>query len=316
MYPLKFENLYYDKIWGGRDLEKYRKNLSQGLIGESWDIACHKNGISIISNGEYKGLTLIQLINIKGEEVLGKHYKKDSFNLSSFPLLLKIINSQQNLSVQVHPSNEYAIENSEDNGKIEAWYIIDAEKDAEIIVGTKKCDKETFINSCINGTVEKYMNRIKVKKGDMYFIEAGLLHAIGKGIVLAEIQQNSDTTYRVYDYNRGRDLHIEKALEVINFNIQPEKIIIDKNKDFQPCIRNEELNVDIYKVNGELNLDNSDNTFSIFTCVEGYGEILFVNEKTGVLEKEELNTCESLLIPAALKNYVFKGNMILMKSYK
>ena len=139
MYPIKFENLYYEKIWGGRDFESFRENLPHGDIGESWDIACHHNGMSIVSNGYLKGKTFEELIKEYGTELLG-----ESFENKEFPLLVKLINSKEKLSVQVHPSDEYAkrVENS--LGKTEAWYVVDAKPGASLIVGTKNCDKAIF----------------------------------------------------------------------------------------------------------------------------------------------------------------------------
>lgn len=316
MYPLKFKNLYYDKIWGGRGLEKYRKNLPDGSIGESWDVACHKNGMSIIKNGKYQGVKLIDLIRVNGQEIIGKKFYKENFSCSDFPLLLKIINSKENLSVQVHPGDEYAKGKEGDNGKVEVWYIIDAEEDAEIIVGTKGCNKEEFKKSCIDGTVEKHMNKIKVKKGDMYFIESGLVHAIGNGIILAEIQQNSDTTYRVYDYNRGREIHMDKALEVIDFDLKPNKIIVPGVEEIQRCVRDKAINVDIYNICGQCEEISFTDKFSIFTCIEGEGKITFVNEETKIIEEENMVSCESVLIPANLGWYKLSGDMKLMKTYK
>ncbi len=316
MYPLKFENLYYDRIWGGRELEKYRTNLPDGNIGESWDVACHKNGMSIIENGKYKGLTLIDLIKINGKEIIGEKFYKKNFVHSDFPLLLKIINSKENLSVQVHPGDEYAQEKEGDNGKVEVWYIIDAEEDSEIIVGTKRCNKEEFKRSCVDGTVEKHMNKIKVKKGEMYFIESGLVHAIGKGIVLAEIQQNSDTTYRVYDYNRGREIHMDKALDVIDFDLKPKKIVAPDEEEIQKCVRDKAINLDIYNICGQYEEFSFKDKFSIFTCIEGEGRIIFTNDETKMLEEENIVAYESILIPASLGRYKLSGNMKLMKTYK
>ena len=216
MYPIKFENLYYDKVWGGRDLEDFRENLPEGNIGESWDIACHENGTGIVANGKFKGMTFKELIEKYNENIFGNAIKNNEF-----PLLVKLINSNENLSVQVHPNDEYArrVENS--FGKTEAWYVVDAKEGAELIVGTNGCTKEQFEEAIKNNSVEDCLNRIKVKKGDAFLINSGLVHAICSGLVIAEIQQNSDITYRVYDYGRPREIHVEKSLEVIDFDLKP-----------------------------------------------------------------------------------------------
>lgn len=203
MYPLKFENLYCSKIWGGRDFEKFRSNLPEGDIGESWDVACHQNGVSIISNGKFKGIALDKLIKEYGSELLGR-----SVQNNEFPLLVKLINSKEKLSVQVHPNDDYAKRMENSLGKTEAWYVVDAKPNASLIIGTKDCDKEAFENAVREGKVENYLNKVEVKKGDCFLINSGLVHAICEGVIIAEIQQNSDITYRIYDYGRPREIHV------------------------------------------------------------------------------------------------------------
>lgn len=159
MYPIKFKSLYYDKVWGGRDLENFRSDIPEGNIGESWDIACHNNGTGIVENGEFKGMSFKELLEKYGDEIMGNYNKEEKF-----PLLVKLINSKEKLSVQVHPGDEYAKINEGDNGKTEAWYVIDAKEGANLIVGTKNCTKEEFENAIKNNEVEKYLNKIEVKK--------------------------------------------------------------------------------------------------------------------------------------------------------
>ena len=214
MYPIKFDNLYYERIWGGRDLELFRDNMPKGTIGESWDIACHENGVGIVSNGSLKGMSFEKIIKLYRDDIIGKEIKDEKF-----PLLIKLINAKDKLSVQVHPNDEYANRVEKDSGKTEAWYVVSAEENSYLIVGTKDCDKEKFGNSIENGDLDKYLNKVPVKKGDFFYVQSGLVHAICEGVIIAEIQQSSDTTYRVYDYNRGREIHVEKALYVIDFSL-------------------------------------------------------------------------------------------------
>lgn len=309
MYPLKFENLYYDKIWGGRDLESFRDNLPDGNIGESWDIACHHHGISVVSNGTFKGMKLDELITLAGDKLLGTKITKDWF-----PLLIKLINAKDNLSVQVHPDDEYAKEIENEMGKTEVWYVVEALEGANIVIGfKKKCTKNQLKDLIENGALEEYMNRIPVKKGDVYFVKSGLIHAIGEGVIIAEIQQNSDTTYRVYDYNRGRDLHIEKALDVINLDLIGKKAspLIIKNEGYTRsylCLCRD-FSLELYEVETFFTENSDKERFFAFTCVEGSGEIIY---KTG---KETINKGDSILIPAYLGEYTFKGSMKLLKSY-
>ena len=248
MYPIKFENLYYERIWGGKHLEKFRDNIPSGVIGESWDIACHKNGTGKVENGELKGKTFEEIINIYGEDLLGKEIKA-----KEFPLLIKLITAQDKLSVQVHPNDEYANRVEKDSGKTEAWYVVDAEEGASLIVGTKDCDKEKFRKAIDEGELDKYLNKIPVKKGDFFYVQSGLVHAICEGVVIAEIQQNSDTTYRVYDYNRGREIHVEKALDVIDFSLKGENsngILIKKEGyDKTYLCLGEYFTIQKYKIN-------------------------------------------------------------------
>lgn len=316
MYPLKFENLYYEKIWGGRDLEEFRDNLPEGNIGESWDIACHKNGTSVVANGEFKGMRLDKLIEKYQEKVIGTKIHKDWF-----PLLIKLINAKDKLSVQVHPNDNYAKEVEGEMGKTEVWYVVEAFEGANLVVGTKEnCTKEQFQKAVESGNLDEYMNRIPVKKGDVYFVKSGLIHAIGEGVIIAEIQQNSDTTYRVYDYNRGRELHIEKALDVIDLNLQGKKrdgIKVKKSgyeKNYLCLCK--DFSLELYNIEKQCAEKSDEERFFAFTCVEGQGEILYNSEKKAIKqEKEIIKKGDSILIPAFLGEYTLKGKMKLLKSY-
>ncbi|MGL4848319.1 MAG: mannose-6-phosphate isomerase, class I [Clostridium sp.] len=308
MYPIIFENLYYERIWGGRDFEKFRENVTEGVIGESWDIACHKNGTGVVKNGELKGLNFKEIIQKYGHKLVG-----DKISTEEFPLLIKLINSNDKLSVQVHPDDEYAKEAENDLGKTEAWYVVDAKEGASLIVGTKDCTKDEFRKAIEEGDLDKYLNKVPVKKGDMYYVQSGLVHAICEGVTIAEIQQSSDTTYRVYDYNRGREIHVEKALDVIDFslkseNLEGQKIQMD-GWDKTILCQSEFFNIEKYEIKNEV-IENSDkDKFFLFTCVEGNGEFI------GNGEELKVKMGDSILIPAYLGEYKIKGNMTLLKSY-
>lgn len=308
MYPIKFENIYFEKIWGGRYLEKYRNNMPEGNIGESWDIACHENGMGIVQNGYDKGLSFKELIDKYGTDLLGK-----KVDINSFPLLIKIISAKEKLSVQVHPDDKYAKEHENSLGKTECWYVIDATKDAKLIVGTKNCTHEIFKKALDKGTLDKYLNIINVKKGDMFFIESGLVHAICGGVTIAEIQQNSDITYRVYDYNRGRELHVLKALDVINFSLVGKNIkgITKKYDNFTKTVlcKSEFFNIDKYDIFGQVTEKSDDDRFYLFTCVSGSGRIV---SGENILN---ISACDSILIPAKLGEYYLEGEFSLLKSY-
>ncbi len=218
MSIIKLNPAFKDNLWGGTKLrDLYGKKCDFDIIAESWELSGHSAGQSILEDGT----TFSEYIEKKGKEILGKNSQK----FDKFPILIKFIDAKLPLSLQVHPDDEYAKEKENSFGKTEVWYIMDAEKDAYIYFGVNKdMDKSEFEKRIEEGTVEEVLNKVFVKKGDVFFIEAGTVHAIGGGILVCEIQQNSDTTYRVFDYQRRdkdgnlRELHIEKAVDVSNLN--------------------------------------------------------------------------------------------------
>ena len=220
MSLLKLRPSYKDYLWGGRRLaEEYGKEYDGEVLAESWELSCHPDGPSTIVNGPYAGKTLEEYIEKEGKQVLGTHCAR----FRDFPILIKFIDAKQNLSIQVHPDNRYALKNEGQYGKTEMWYIMDAKEGAFLYYGFKKeISKEEFTRRIENDTLLEVLNAVPVQKGDVLFIESGTIHAIGQDILIAEIQQNSNVTYRVYDYGRvgkdgkKRDLHIEKALAVTN----------------------------------------------------------------------------------------------------
>ncbi|TEB14378.1 putative mannose-6-phosphate isomerase YvyI [Pelotomaculum sp. FP] len=217
-YPLVFRPSFKERIWGGTKLKKILNCTSlEGNIGEAWVASDHPNGKSVIANGKFTGKTLSDLLQICPEWFSGSHVR-------NFPLLVKLLDSNDELSVQVHPDDEYAIRNEDgESGKTECWYIIESEPGAEIVFGHKAKNKKEFIKLSNEDKWNELLVRVPVKPGDFFFIPSGTVHALGKGIVLLEVQQNSDITYRIYDYNRvgldgkKRDLHFGHALNVIKF---------------------------------------------------------------------------------------------------
>lgn len=308
MYPIKFENLYYERIWGGDGLNKFRNNVPDKVIGESWDIACHKNGTGTVINGQLKGKKFDEIIDLYKEKLLGTE-----MNLEEFPLLIKLITANDKLSVQVHPNNEYASRVEKDLGKTEAWYVIDAKEDASLIVGTKNCNKNSFKEALENGTLDECLNKIPVKKGDFFFVKSGLVHAICEGVLIAEIQQSSDTTYRVYDYNRGREIHVEKALDVIDFSLEGKNAqgITMKNDDYDKTVLclSEFFTIQKYEVKTSVKEASDKERFYLFTCVDGEGIIKYNGAEERIL------IGDSIFIPATLGEYELVGNFTLLKSY-
>ncbi|MBR1530099.1 MAG: class I mannose-6-phosphate isomerase [Oscillospiraceae bacterium] len=226
MKPFFLKAACKDYIWGGNRLREYGKESDKDRIAESWELSCHPDGESVIASGEYEGMTLKAFLE-ENPDALGVYCEK----FDRFPVLIKLIDAKENLSLQVHPDNAYAMKQEHDWGKTELWYIIEAEPGAEIIYGFKdSITKEQFQFAIKNHSILNWVQHVPVKAGDVFYIPAGTVHAIGKGILLAEIQQSSNLTYRIYDYDRGRELHIDKALDVTRLtpaeNPAPEEPVI------------------------------------------------------------------------------------------
>lgn len=218
MYPLLLKPPVKDYLWGGTKLkEEYGLETDKEISAEGWMLSCHKDGSDVVINGELAGKTLPQVLEIWGNDALGQNAAKFSY----FPILIKLIDAKQSLSVQVHPDDEYALRVEGEYGKTEMWYVVDCEEGASLIYGFKDdVTTEELEKRIKDNTLTEICNYVPVKKGDLFFITAGTLHAIGGGILIAEVQQNSNSTYRVFDFGRlgadgkPRELHIEKALDV------------------------------------------------------------------------------------------------------
>ncbi len=237
LYPLKFKPIYFDKIWGGTRLKDFfqRSDIKSTNCGESWEISGVENHESVVKNGFLEGNSLNDLIEIYMDELLGEHVYEQFGN--QFPLLLKFIDANDDLSVQVHPNDDLAFERHKSYGKTELWHIINAEKNASIINGfNKDLTKEEYLTQLNQKKITDILKTVPVETGDSIFIPAGRVHAIGKGILLAEIQQTSDITYRIYDWDRvddkgkPRELHTEQALDAIDFSAPKETKIKHKTE--------------------------------------------------------------------------------------
>lgn len=308
MQPLKFNHLYFEKIWGGRNLASFRDDLPPGSIGESWDVASHRNGTSIVLDGPFQGKSLSQLFDEKRTDLFGA-----AITCDRFPLLLKLINTSEALSVQVHPNDDYALAKENDLGKTEAWYVMQADPGAYLIIGTGDLEREDFRLALDENRIEEMLHRVPVNEGDVFYIQAGLLHAIGPGLILYEIQQNSDTTYRFYDYGRPRELHVEKAMEVIDFQLNGTRVegvtrpIPGGLKTQLICCPH--FSLEKYQVETRVEERSDPARFFLFTVVKGSGALYW--EKG----REAMKKGDSLLIPAALGTYTLEGRFELLKSY-
>ena len=234
MSIIKLRPSFKDYLWGGTKLKtEYGKKYNGDVLAESWELSCHPAGPSFVDSGKFKGETLSEYIQAEGKTITGIHAKK----FEDFPILIKFIDAKQDLSIQVHPDNDFALKNEGQYGKTEMWYIMECEEGAFVYYGfSREVTKEEFRERIQNKTLPEVLNKVEVQRGDVLFIEPGTIHAIGKGNVIAEIQQNSNVTYRVYDYGRKgpdgkeRDLHIEKALQVTK------TVPILRKKTFEPHI--------------------------------------------------------------------------------
>ena len=289
---MKIEKLYpecKDYLWGGEKLKtKYGKKTDKTPCAESWELSFHKDGLTRL----FSGKTLAESV---GEKELGEKAKKFPF----FPVLIKFIDAEQNLSVQVHPSDEYALQHENSFGKTEMWYIVEAEEGAGIYLGfNRTVTKEEYEAAIKENRLTELLNFYEVKAGDCYFIPSGTIHAIGKGCLICEIQQNSNLTYRVYDYGRKdkngkeRELHIDKALRVTNL----EKFTPIA---FSDCLgKSEYFTVQKFAVDGELALRADESSFACVTCVSGSGYIGGLEMRRG----------DSFFVPADFGEYLVTGN--------
>ena len=312
LYPLKFKPILKEKIWGGDKLKsKSKVDFSQKRIGESWEISGVKGDISIVQNGALAGKTLSQLISEFKIELVGE-VVFEKFN-TEFPILIKFIEAQENLSVQLHPSDTLAKKRHSSFGKTEMWYIMEAEPNAELIVGFKEhITVDRYEDSLAKGELENVLNKIKVEEGEVFFIKPGLVHAIGAGVTLAEIQQTSDVTYRLYDWlrvdkeGRSRELHTELALEAIDFQVN-----LDYKIEYDSIFNSKVSLVDspyfktnFLEINKRISLDYSSvDSFVIYLNVgTQFAELIHDNNSF------VLFPMETILLPACIQTIEFESS--------
>ncbi len=315
-YPLQFEPILKERIWGGTKLKTYlNKPIISDITGESWEISTVEGDVSIIANGELKGKPLNALISEFPEEVLGK--KVYAQFGKQFPLLFKYLDAREDLSVQLHPNDELALKRHNSFGKTEMWYVMQAEPDARLIVGFKqKSSPEEYLKHINNKTIVDILDTKKVKQGDVFFLETGTIHAIGAGIVVAEIQQTSDITYRIYDFDRvdaqgnKRDLHIDLSLDAINYEI----VEAEKKYSKTQNVSNEIINCQYFTTNfipldGEIKNNKNGESFTVYMCVEGNFQLL-ADGKTSDYQKGD-----TVLIPASMKDFSILGKANILEIY-
>ena len=301
-YPIRFTPILQEKIWGGKKLgEILNKDTSKDEIGESWEISGVKGNISVVENGPEKGEKLTDLIAEHKGDLLGKKIYSRFGN--DFPLLIKFIDARTDLSVQLHPNDELARTRHDSFGKTEMWYVMQADKGSKLNIGFKKdLDKKEYLEYLNNGKIVDLLNFEEVQKGDSVFINTGKVHAIGGGVLLAEIQQTSDITYRIYDWDRvdaqgnSRELHTDLALDAIDFEKKDDfkldyKKEMNTSSEIASC---EYFTTNYLPVSGNLEKDYSNlDSFVIYMCVDGKAEIS-IGDNSELIERGQ-----SILIPAS-----------------
>lgn len=311
IYPLKFKSIFKERIWGGQNLARqFKKALpAEKLIGESWELSTVEDNYSELKNGFLAGNNLQEMIEIYMGDLLGEQaYEKFG---DEFPLLFKLIDAQDILSLQVHPDDQTARKRHQAYGKSEMWYVIDAEPGSKIINGfSEDINEEIFVRKLNDGTLSEVLQEIEVKAGDVFYIPAGRIHAIGKGILLAEIQQSSDVTYRIYDWGRtdsqgkSRELHTDLALSVIDY-----KACTNPFSHYRP-IQNKSVNLvncekfitNLIMLDSEIHRDFEwVDSFVVYFCIEG--EVILTYPEG----EETINAGECLLIPASIRDLYLKS---------
>jgi len=320
LYPLRFKEILKEKIWGGKNLaELFNKVVARNaLVGESWEISDRDGDQSVVAEGALKGASLAELVERYGERLVGKC----PLAKGRFPLLLKIIDAQDKLSVQVHPTDELAQELAEpDPGKTEMWYVLAADDGAQLMLGLRPgITRDDFVEAIQTGRLEQCLNYVNVKAGDAFFIPTGSVHALGAGIVLVEIQENSDLTYRVYDWGRvgadgnPRETHLEKALQAIDF----ERPCLES----LPWITLEEVEnrrtvlaacryfaTELLEVADAHCQESAGHSFSILFFVEGNPRLVWDGDEM------QVHRGQSLLVPAEIRKWTVEGACTFLRSY-
>ncbi len=316
LYPLQFKPILKERIWGGVKLKTVlNKAIVSNKIGESWEISTVKGDVSVVSKGVLEGKSLNDLINSNPEAILGTDvYKRFG---KQFPLLFKYLDAREDLSIQVHPNDELAKKRHNSFGKTEMWYVMQADENSKIIVGFKEnSNAEEYLENLKNKTLLSILDKVEVKSGDVFFLETGTVHAIGAGLVIAEIQQTSDITYRLYDFDRVdnqgnlRELHVDLALDAINYNK------IDTKKRYNTILNQSNSVVDcpyfitnFLPIDGKIEVNKTGETFKVYMCVDGSFEL----ECNGT--KFEYKKGDTVLIPAALNNFMLNGKASVLEIY-
>ncbi|MDT2743704.1 mannose-6-phosphate isomerase, class I [Enterococcus asini] len=311
MEPLFMKPVFQEKIWGGNKLHTvFGFDLPSEKIGEDWAISAHPHGVSVIENGPFKGQTLAELWH-DHQELFGHQ------NEAVFPLLIKILDAEDDLSVQVHPDDAYGQAHEGELGKTECWYIIDAEPGAEIVYGHHAKTREELAEMIEAGRWDDLLTRVPVKKGDFYYVPSGTIHAIGKGIMILETQQSSDTTYRVYDYDRKddqgnlRELHIQQSIDVTTVPARTPELSVSEVKQGASAIvtylQTDFFNVYEWQVRGALEL-KAGAPYTLMTVINGFGKLVVAGKSY------DMPKGTSCIIPNGIATWRVEGDCDIIAS--
>jgi mannose-6-phosphate isomerase len=316
LYPLQFEPILKERIWGGTKLKTLlNKPITSNITGESWELSTVKGDVSVIANGDLKGKDLNQVIAQYPKELLGtKVYEHFG---TEFPLLFKYLDAREDLSIQVHPNDALAKERHNSFGKTEMWYVMQADPNSRLIVGFKETSNaEEYVKHLEDKTLLSILDSVAVKPGDVFFLETGTVHAIGAGLVIAEIQQTSDITYRLYDFDRKdaegntRELHVELALDAINYEkIEAKKKYARKENQSNNMVDCQYFTTNLIPLNGNMELHKSGESFTVFMCADGAFELLI----DGMIYPYRKG--DTVLVPAAITAFTLSGNASVLEIY-
>lgn len=316
VYPLQFQPEFKERVWGGRNLERFGFHMQEGRIGEAWTIGDHPNGTTKVMNGELRGLGLDEVRQRYGKEFFGA--KGFSEKSGRFPLLIKLLDCEDDLSVQVHPNDDYDRLPPGELGKTEMWYVLDAKPGAKIIYGLKdNANRGELAKAIAENRIMDCLHEVAVSPGDAFYIPAGTVHALCSGVLVAEIQQNSDTTYRLYDYNRlgldglPRELHVEDSLNVIAYEgsgATRMKTELEAANTWLNIARSPYFVVEKGRTETRWELSTDTSSFVIHIICEGTGALVWEDDTLPV------KPGDCFLIPASQGRYAFEGSLTMLRS--
>jgi len=316
IYPLQFDPILKERIWGGEKLKTIlNKPIVSKITGESWELSTVEGDVSVIANGELKGKLLTEVIDEAPNEILGTEvYERFG---KQFPLLFKYLDAREDLSIQVHPNDALAKKRHNSFGKTEMWYIMQADPEARIIVGFKEdSNANEYVEKLKSNDLLSILDSVNVKEGDVFFLETGTVHAIGAGLVVAEIQQTSDITYRIYDFDRvdaqgnTRELHVDLALEAINYEkVDTHKEYLEEENQSNSIVNCPYFTTNFIPLSDTINISKTGNSFTVYMCIDGAFEIEYD------MNMYQYQKGDTVLIPAAMDYYVMSGKASILEIY-